>query len=73
MFPSKPRVREVGVKHIVYALVFLVAFSATALAEDKPSAASDAELVETRREVPALKTPAPYEPKNNVVDIELSN
>src|SRR5437667_12573809 len=43
------------------------------MAQPKPGLAADAELVETRREVPKLKAPAAYEPKDNVVDIELSN
>jgi NitT/TauT family transport system substrate-binding protein len=34
---------------------------------------ADAELVETRHEVPKLKAPSAYEPKDGVVDLELSN
>ncbi len=34
---------------------------------------ADAELVETRHEVPKLKAPAAYVPKDGVVDLELSN
>jgi NitT/TauT family transport system substrate-binding protein len=34
--------------------------------------AADAELVETRTEVPRLKADAPYEPKDGVVEVELS-
>src|SRR5436190_3966515 len=37
-----------------------------------PEMAADAELVETRREVPKLKSPAAYMPKDNIVEIELS-
>jgi NitT/TauT family transport system substrate-binding protein len=40
--------------------------------EDLTGAAADAELVETRTEIPRLKAPAAYEMKDNTVDIELS-
>jgi NitT/TauT family transport system substrate-binding protein len=39
----------------------------------EPGAGADAELVETRREVPKLAAPAPYVMKDNTVRIELSN
>lgn len=52
------------------ALVALLAMPiASAVAQDL---AADAELVETRTEVPRLREAAAYEPKGNVVDIELS-
>lgn len=38
----------------------------------QPSLADDAELVETRTEVPKLKAAGAYAPKDNVVEIELS-
>jgi NitT/TauT family transport system substrate-binding protein len=38
----------------------------------QPSVADDAELVETRTEVPKLKAAAAYTPKDGVVEIELS-
>jgi NitT/TauT family transport system substrate-binding protein len=39
---------------------------------DVGALAADAELVETRTSVPKLLAPAAYEPKDNVVDVELS-
>jgi NitT/TauT family transport system substrate-binding protein len=54
-------------------IAILIALSPLfALAADKPGAAADAEIVETRREVPKLKAPAAYEMKGGVVEIELS-
>jgi len=38
----------------------------------QPSLADDAELVETRTEVPRLKAAAAYTPKDNIIEIELS-
>jgi NitT/TauT family transport system substrate-binding protein len=52
-------------------LLVLVA-AATSFAQEKPPPAADAELVETRREVPRLKGPEAYQPKDKVVEIELS-
>jgi NitT/TauT family transport system substrate-binding protein len=46
--------------------------SSTFAADPKPNAAEDAEIVETRREVPKLKAAAPYQLKGNTVEIELS-
>lgn len=51
------------------ALLFLLPLAARA---DDKEAAGDAELVETRTEVPRLKAPAPYEMKGDTLDIELS-
>lgn len=53
-------------------------FAGAAAAADKPAAgglgalAQDAELVETRAEVPRLKPAAAYEMKDNTVEVELS-
>ena len=44
-----------------------------ASAQATPGAAADAELVETRREVPKLAAAAAYEPKDKTLDIELSD
>ena len=54
----------------VLTVLFAAAFCGTARAADP---AADAELVETRHEVPKLKASAAYEPKDGVVDLELSN
>jgi len=59
--------------------LLLAVLSATvaALGADQPggalgSLAQDAEIVETRTEAPRLKPPAPYEMKDNTIDVELS-
>lgn len=52
--------------------LLLILAPSGALAQDKAGAAADAELVEARREVPKLKAPAAYEPKDGIVEIELS-
>jgi NitT/TauT family transport system substrate-binding protein len=41
-------------------------------ADEMASLAADAELVEARTSVPKLKAAAPYEPKDGVIEIELS-
>ena len=47
--------------------------SATASATAKTGADTNvAELVETQTEIPALAAPAAYQPKDNTVDVELS-
>ncbi len=53
----------------VAAISTLVCLQASCLAQD---VAADAELVETRTEVPKLKDAATYSPKDGVVEIELS-
>jgi len=50
---------------------FIIAVAAHAQ-QDLGGLAQDAELTETRTEVPRLKAPAAYEMKNNVLEIELS-
>jgi NitT/TauT family transport system substrate-binding protein len=57
--------------HATVALFAVVAAVWCGIARAAPDA--DAELVETRHEVPKLKSPAAYEPKGGVVDLELSN
>ena len=47
-------------------------FALPRYARAQDSLADDAELVETRTEIPKLKAPATYVPKDNVVEIELS-
>ncbi len=54
-------------------VLFAMVLSLTASAQDGLSgAAADAELVETRTEIPRLKPAAPYEVKDNTIEIELS-
>ena len=56
----------------VSAVLALAALAPVRSARGGDDVAEDAELVETRTEVPKLKTAAPYEMKNGVVEIELS-
>jgi NitT/TauT family transport system substrate-binding protein len=65
-------------KNVIWALGLFVAMTMSiwgvnALAQDGLSgAAADAELVETRTEIPRLKAAAPFEVKDNTVVVELS-
>ena len=54
----------------VLALFGTLLMSAPAMAQN--TLADDAELVETRTEVPKLKAAAAYTPKDNIIEIELS-
>ena len=54
------------------AMAILLALCSSRLAFAQAGGAADAELVETRTEVPKLKAPAEYKPTGGVVDIELS-
>ena len=55
-----------------FALAFLFAFAWAGLVHAADPAA-DAELVETRHEVPHLRASAAYQPHDGIVDLELSN
>jgi NitT/TauT family transport system substrate-binding protein len=54
-------------------LIALTAIALTVGSARAADPAADAELVETRHEVPKLKAPSAYVPKDGVVDLELSN
>ena len=57
-------------RYLLIALTAAALWGGPAWAADP---AADAELVETRHEVPHLKAPAAYEPKDGIVDLELSD
>jgi NitT/TauT family transport system substrate-binding protein len=61
-------------KRVVLAFLAVILGCATGAIgqQPKPGAPADAELVEARREAPKLKGAAAYEPKDNTLDIELS-
>lgn len=60
-------------RYLLLALSVLALITPVRAAEDAVSAlAADAEVVETRTAVPRLKAAAPYEMKDNTVEIELS-
>ena len=65
-----------AIRHFIQGVVSIfamtVAWATASPAIAQPNLADDAELVETRTEVPRLKAAAAYTMKDNVVEIELS-
>src|SRR5262249_3489271 len=75
--PRRAIVMGDHMKRLVFAFVGMLLLVIQPLAaaqdgKDLPGLAADAELTETRTEVPRLASAAPYAPKANVVEIELS-
>ena len=58
--------------YLRFLLLSFVAVATPLVARAQDTDVSDAELVETRTEVPRLKAAAAYEMKDNIVEIELS-
>ncbi len=66
-----------SMKAIAFALILFVAFFQSLVAgvraqDGLSGAAADAELVETRTEIPRLAAATPYEVKDNTIEVELS-
>jgi NitT/TauT family transport system substrate-binding protein len=60
------------VSRLAFVFAAALSFAASSVPAFAQDLGADAELVETRAEIPKLKDAEPYEPKDGVVEIELS-